>query len=78
MNIFKSFMGATPPGWRIVRNICLFVVGLLAVVINAAHQVPTLGVPETVTVWLDLISGIISFVALYAQGQGGTDPPPTT
>lgn len=74
MSLLNNFTGPTPPGWRIVRNICLFVVGILAVVINAANQVPDLGIPHQVTVWLDLVSGITSFVALYAQGQGPSDP----
>ena len=71
MSLISNFTGATPPGWRVVRNICLFIVGLLAVIINAANQVPDLGIPHTVVVWLDLVSGITSFLALYAQGQGG-------
>jgi len=69
-----NFFAPTPQAWRVVRNICLFIVGLLAVVINAGNQVPDLGIPHTVIVWLDLISGITSFVALYAQGQGPTEP----
>ena len=72
-----NFFAPTPQGWRIVRNICLFIVGLLAVIINAANQVPDLGISHQIVVWLDLISGITSFVALYAQGQGGGDAPPT-
>ena len=72
-----NFFAPTPQGWRVVRNICLFVVGFLAVIINSANQVPDLGIPHSVVVWLDLISGLTSFVALFAQGQGSSDSPPT-
>ena len=69
-----KFLAPTPEKWRIVRNTCLFIVGFLAVIINAANQVPDLGIPHSIVVWLDLASGLTSFVALYAQGQGGGEP----
>lgn len=72
-NLIQNFSGPTPPGWRVVRNVCLFAVGLLAVIINAGGNMPSLGFTDKAMDILNLISGVISFVALYAQGQGNNE-----